>query len=536
MTYAALMPAYALQECNMVGDAVNNTEEFISAESTVGFAVQGRVDCTRELFHRGALHCDAMRGVKEADHAIPNIDRHLFMRPQVTRLVNQRSVNSEAPSIAKLPLSGPKHGPNSEIHSRALLMAARALANEASPKRLREILASNINTYANAELGMIAVCGSNGFTAESAGNMTASVGNVFVKLGSDDEGPVSVPHTVLLSVANTRQSILLDDAANHGDFTLDAVIMRRNIRSLLCIPLLKRTELVAILYLERADTLGAFEADRIALIEVLASQLVGLIENMRLRVCVSGSSRSKNDEALSCNPEDERENVSGLATAGHLAVAIVHEVSQPLTSIATGSGAALRWLGRETPDLDEVRDALTRVHSDSVRARDTIRGLYALARKSTPAFCMFDLNDVIKEIIAAAHPGIDNSCITVDKSGLRGRCFVRGNRTQLSQVVHNLVANAIEAMEEVKDQPRRLTISTSRTRDLATFVVEDTGAGLRVGNCDTVFTPLVTTKSGGLGVGLSICRAIISGHGGQLRVSPRFPHGTRFEASISCKP
>lgn len=218
---------------------------------------------------------------------------------------------------------------------------------------------------------------------------------------------------------------------------------------------------------------------------------------------------------------------------GELTASIAHEINQPLTAIVTQSDAALRFLNREEPDLDEVRDALSCIAQDGMRAADVIRGLRALARKSGPRLTKLDVDDVIREVLALAQGELRRHDVVLRTAVAAGGRPVVGDRVQLQQVLLNLIMNGVEAMREVTERTRELTVSSLFDEQGSVLIsVKDTGAGLDAAVAEHMFEPFFTTKSDGLGMGLSICRSIVEAHGGRLWVSSRAPHGADVRFTV----
>jgi C4-dicarboxylate-specific signal transduction histidine kinase len=220
-----------------------------------------------------------------------------------------------------------------------------------------------------------------------------------------------------------------------------------------------------------------------------------------------------------------------LTTMGELGASIAHEINQPLAAIVTQSEAALRFLNRDEPDLEEARDALSCIGRDGIRAADVIRGLRALARKSGPQLTKLDIDDVISEVLALARGELLRHDVVL-RTELAAAEPVVGDRVQLQQVLLNLIMNGVQAMREVTERKRELTLSSTVEPGSVLISVKDTGAGLDPSAAERMFQPFFTTKPDGLGMGLAICRSIIEAHGGRLWVSPRAPHGADVRFTI----
>jgi signal transduction histidine kinase len=224
--------------------------------------------------------------------------------------------------------------------------------------------------------------------------------------------------------------------------------------------------------------------------------------------------------------------VGRAASLGELAMSIAHEINQPLGAVVNSASAALRWLANEPPNLQEARGAATQAVRESNRASEVIARIRALLKKETPRMGRLDLNEVIREALALAGNEIAK-CRVVVKSDLSATAStVSGDRVQLQQVLFNLIINAIEAVNAVKDGPRELRITSTTDSSVVQVSVEDTGVGLGQEDLDRIFHPFYTTKRDGIGMGLSISRSIIEGHGGQLWVVSRSPRGAIFQFTL----
>ena len=223
-------------------------------------------------------------------------------------------------------------------------------------------------------------------------------------------------------------------------------------------------------------------------------------------------------------------------TMGEFAASIAHELRQPLAAIAMNGSAALRWLNRETPQLDEARDAASRVVREATRADEIIKGLRILVGKSELQRSALDVKEVVDEVLELSRGELRRHEISVQNLVPFALPPAFGDRIQLQQVLINLILNAMEAMARSGDRPRVLTLRAEIAEPTGVgVVVEDSGPGLDRATADRIFDPFFTTKSSGLGMGLSICRSIIEAHGGELSVSSRSPHGTiaRFTLPVA---
>ncbi|HVE11288.1 MAG TPA: AAA family ATPase [Paraburkholderia sp.] len=402
----------------------------------------------------------------------------------------------------------------------AVLKASHALSSEIVLSRLIDVLMSTALGLAGAERGVLALLHGDDLRIAAQASVRGNGVHVTLQQGSTaDELPAALLQTVL----RTSVHVVLDDAAGDSAFARDPYVSRRGTRSVLCMPLARQSRLTGLLYLENDLIRGAFTRERTEVLEVLASQAAISLENARLYADLleQTQQRERAVDALR-DAQNELMRVSRLTTMGELVASIVHEVSQPLTAVGTSAGAALRWLERDEPDVAEAREMLESIVDDTLRAREVVRGLRALVKKAPPAFARFDLNAAIREVLALTRGERREHGIDVDEHAVAGECFVHGDRVQLQQVVLNLVLNALEAMAEVRDRPHLLTLASHRREDGAVrVVIEDSGAGLDTALAARLFEPFVTTKDGGLGMGLSICRAIVAAHDGELVAAQR---------------
>jgi PAS domain S-box-containing protein len=229
----------------------------------------------------------------------------------------------------------------------------------------------------------------------------------------------------------------------------------------------------------------------------------------------------------------EFSRVSRVTTLGQLAASIAHEVTQPIAAARNNARAALNFLDRQPPDLGEVREALGCIVGDADRAGNIIDRIRDHIRKTPPRKERFDLNEAISDVIVLARSAINTNGVVVRTSLVKSRLAVEGDRVQLQQVVLNLILNAVEALASGGEGQRDLSISTERDQANRVFVrIRDSGPGIHPENLERIFEAFYTTKSGGVGMGLAICRSIVDAHGGRLWAEANEPQGAAFQFSL----
>ena len=233
----------------------------------------------------------------------------------------------------------------------------------------------------------------------------------------------------------------------------------------------------------------------------------------------------------------ELAHVARVTALGELAASIAHEVNQPLAAVVAHAAACRRWLDRDPPNLEEARGTVQSIIKDGNRAGEVIQHVRALVNKTVGQKTPLDINEVVNDVITLLHYELASHRISLRMELAPALCPVLGDRIQLQQVILNLVINAIEAMQPVTDRPRKLAIRTHQDDAHQILVtVTDSGVGLAVPNADRLFAPFFTTKSDGMGMGLSICRSIVESHGGRLSASINVGPGATFQFSLPMHP
>jgi len=192
----------------------------------------------------------------------------------------------------------------------------------------------------------------------------------------------------------------------------------------------------------------------------------------------------------------------------------------------------LRWLGAEPPNPEEVRLALGRAVSEGNRAIDVIGRIRALIKKAPPRKDAFDLNEAIRDVVGLTRGEVVKNNASVQTQLTEGLPRIQGDKVQLQQVILNLILNALEAMSSVREGSRELLITTGKDVEGVLVTVRDSGPGVSRESFDRLFEAFYTTKAGGMGMGLSICRSIVEAHGGRISASRDIGQGATFQFSL----
>ena len=250
--------------------------------------------------------------------------------------------------------------------------------------------------------------------------------------------------------------------------------------------------------------------------------------------CIDIDDRKKAEEALN-RAHSELAHVARIATLNALTGSIAHEINQPLAGIVTNASTCLRMLNGDPPNVDGARETVRRTIRDGNRASDVITRLRELFAKKEFKLETLDLNDATREVITLALNDLQRNRVVLQPELAEDLPPVLGDRVQLQQVTLNLLRNASDAMADVQDRPRQLLIRTQReAADRVCLIVRDAGCGIKPHEFEKLFEPFYTTKTGGMGIGLSVSRSIIERHQGRLWAEPNDGPGTTFSFSIPC--
>jgi PAS domain S-box-containing protein len=229
----------------------------------------------------------------------------------------------------------------------------------------------------------------------------------------------------------------------------------------------------------------------------------------------------------------ELAQVARLTTMGELAASIAHEISQPLAAVVSYGNGALRWLAQAPPNLEETKAALKGVVEAGSHAGEVFVRIRDLLKHRKPDYATLDVNQAIRDVTALTGSALRSRSVVIETTLAADLPRVSGDRVQLQQVIMNLAMNGADAMSSVTDRPRLLQVESKANDEGGIEVaIRDSGSGIEDAIRHRIFDPLFTTKSAGMGMGLSICRRIIEAHGGRLWASPCTPHGTEFRFTI----
>ena len=242
--------------------------------------------------------------------------------------------------------------------------------------------------------------------------------------------------------------------------------------------------------------------------------------------------RAEQAEALLRTVQAELAHTSRVTTLGQLTASIAHEINQPIAAALISVETALRWLAHQPPDVGKAIEAMSSTMSDVMRAADIVARTRALVKKAPARKDDLQINQAISEVIGLTLNEMSKNGIQLQTQLAEDVPVIQGDRVQLQQVVLNLIMNAVEAMSAMREDPRELVVRTQRGADGVLVAVRDSGPGLSGVAIERVFEPFYTTKSSGLGMGLSICRSIVEVHGGRLWATANAPKGTAFQFTL----
>jgi PAS domain S-box-containing protein len=600
--------------------------EALAQEHAARFCTARGFPTMAEAYLRNARHCYLIWG---ADGKVRQLDQRY---PQL----NRQEVAPGPTSTIRAPVG--------QLDLATVLKVSQAVSGEIMLDKLLDTLMRTAIEHAGGERGLLIF--SHGTEQRIAAEAITGGDTIVVRLRDQPLTATALSEAIVQTVLRTQEAMILDDAAAEPAFAADPYIRQRKARSILCLPLVNRSKLVGVLYIENNLAPRVFTPTRISVLRLVASQAAIALENTRLYhdlaereakirrlvdaniigvffwdlegpilgandaflriigydredvvagrvlwteltppewrdrhermwtpelkmtgsvqpyekeyfrkdgsrvpVLVGSTSfdearnqgvafvldlteRKRAEEALRL-VQTELAHANRVATMGQLTASIAHEVTQPIAATVGNAEAALRWLRRRPPDLDEVRQAVTRIVKEGLRAAEVIGRIRALVNKAPPPKDRLNLNEAIREVIELTRGEAAKNDVSVRTDLADGLPLIYGDRVQLQQVLLNLIINAVEAMTSVRMGARELSIRTGEAEAGYVLVaVRDSGPGLDPKRVDHLFESFYTTKASGMGMGLPICRSIIEAHGGRLWACKNEPQGAVFQFTL----
>jgi signal transduction histidine kinase len=331
-----------------------------------------------------------------------------------------------------------------------------------------------------------------------------------LKLGLQ-KGDKSIPAWVW----QNRAPLWIEDLARHEDFLGIEAARAAGFKSALSVPIMIDEDVFVIFEMYSTNVSPMNQT-----VMTAVAKLGRLLGDILVR---------KRSELALRAAHSELARVSQFAAMGAMTASIGHEIRQPLAAMVIGASAGLRWISKSPPDLDEVRQALKRILNQGQRTSDILENIRAMFKKDSQQAAPVNVNDLIGDVLELVQGEVQKQGVSVQTELADRLPKVIGNRIQLQQVILNLMINALEAMTTTTEHKRTLRVKSAiEASDTVLITVEDSGIGIDPENIKRMFDALFTTKSNGMGMGLSICRSIIEAHNGRLWASAGVHHGSVF--------
>src|SRR6266540_944022 len=320
-------------------------------------------------------------------------------------------------------------------------------------------------------------------------------------------------------VWSSYEPAYISDVVHDTNFPHASIATREGLHAAFAFPILLGGDVLGVMEFFSHD-IRQPEQELLNMMATLGSQIGQFIE------------RKRAEDQLH-HAQADLAHVTRVATLGEMTASIAHEINQPLTAVIANANASLRWLAAATPNLDEARDAVSRIVRDGNRAGGVIARIRALVQKTDTEKVRLDINQTVQEIVLLMQNEAvrKREAIRMDLAANVPPVF--GDRIQLQQVILNLVMNGIEAMDTVTDRPREMLIrSCEHESDQLLVAVQDSGIGIDRQNLGKIFDAFYTTKPQGMGMGLAISRSIVENHGGRLWAVPNDGPGATFQFTL----
>ncbi|MFF7063574.1 AAA family ATPase [Pseudomonas sp. NPDC008258] len=392
--------------------------------------------------------------------------------------------------------------------------AARALSEEVLLERLIETLMSHLMQHSGADHGALLIVSGAEFQMAALADINDDGLNVTME--NCQKFLTQAPVSILNATMRTKSNLVLHDALLECPDAFRSELQQRNARSVLCLPLVKQGVLIGLVYLENRLVPHLFGSQRLAMLEILASQAAVSLQAAKF------FTRLAEDNQIKAQMEEElRRSRAELARTAHtqvmgeLSASIAHEISQPLLGIASNAAASLRWLKRGTPNMDEAIAGLEDIRADSERAAGIVRALRALAKQVPAQLRAIALDDVVQEVIRLTSAEALKQGVKIE-TDFDAQVPVMADSVQIQQLVYNLINNGLEALSGFRTGDGVMRITTRRVGEVVEVSVDDNGPGIPLDEREQIFGAFYTTKTQGLGMGLAICSSVVKAHGGRL--------------------
>lgn len=407
-----------------------------------------------------------------------------------------------------------RSGTQANLDLEAGLQAARALSEEVLLEGLIETLMGQLVQHAGADHGALLIVSGAEFQMAALADIDDD--GLRVSMEHCQKFMTQAPRSIINATLHSKKALLLHDAQADCPEAFRQDLHARGARSVLCLPLVIQGVPIGLVYLENRLVPNLFSGQRLAMLEILAAQAAVSLQTAKFytRLAEDNQTRAQMEAELR-RSRAELARSAHLQVMNELSVSIAHEISQPLLGIASNAAASLRWLKRDTPNLDEAIAGLEDIRADSERAANIVRALRALAKQAPMQLQALKLDEVIVQVVrlvsADAH-----KCQVKVQAQLDAEVTVQADPVQMQQLVYNLITNALEALAGYRSDGV-LRISSVLSNGEVLVRVEDNGPGIAADAREQVFEAFHTTKSSGLGMGLAICRSVVQAHGGRLQ-------------------
>jgi predicted ATPase/signal transduction histidine kinase len=407
--------------------------------------------------------------------------------------------------------------------------AARALSEEVLLEGLIETLMGHLTQHSGADHGALLIV--SGAEFQMAALAFIDDAGLHVSMDNCQKFMTQAPLSIINATLRTKKPLVLNDAQNDCPEAFRQELHARNARSVLCLPLVIQGVLIGLVYLENRLVPNLFGSQRLAMLEILASQAAVSLQTAKFytRLAEDNQARAQMEEEL-------RRSRAELARSAHLQVmselsaSIAHEISQPLLGIASNAAASLRWLKRAEPNLEEAIAGLEDIRNDSERAANIVRALRSLAKQSPMQLKPVKVDELLREVLRLTSADAAKHLVEV-QTRLQAGVSVMADPVQLQQLVFNLITNALEALAGYRSDGV-LRISSAVGADVVEICVDDNGPGIPLDERAQVFDAFHTTKDEGLGMGLAICSSVVQAHGGQLQALESAFGGCRIRFTL----